>query len=77
MLFGNASLYDDVVSMTRFFHRVSWRLSAAPRHGAAGLLARAKAEGRALTCSALKPQGLTVEELAALLTVLRLAGSIH
>jgi ribulose-bisphosphate carboxylase large chain len=37
-----------------------------PRHGLAGLRARAGAGGRALTCSALKPQGLGARTLAEL-----------
>ncbi|HET8995265.1 MAG TPA: RuBisCO large subunit C-terminal-like domain-containing protein, partial [Acetobacteraceae bacterium] len=37
-----------------------------PRTGIAGLRARVRAEGRALTCSALKPQGLSPEQLARL-----------
>jgi len=74
MLFGNASLYDDVVIDDVVFPPGLLAAFGGPRHGAAGLLARAKAEGRALTCSALKPQGLTVEELAALAYSLALGG---
>lgn len=66
MLFGNTSLHDDVV-----LHDVALPQDVAaafggPRHGMAGLRARAGAQGRALTCSALKPQGLAAEELGAL-----------
>jgi ribulose-bisphosphate carboxylase large chain len=50
------------------------RAFGGPRHGVAGLFARAKVEGRALTCSALKPQGLGVEELAELAFTLALGG---
>jgi ribulose-bisphosphate carboxylase large chain len=42
------------------------RAFGGPGHGIAGLRRRADAEGRALTCSALKPQGLPAAELAAL-----------
>jgi ribulose-bisphosphate carboxylase large chain len=66
MLFGNTSLHDDVVLEDV---EIPPELAAAfggPRHGIAGLRARAGAEGRALTCSALKPQGLPAERLAAL-----------
>ena len=66
MLFGNTSLYDDVVLDDAVFPTGLLAVFGGPRHGAAGLFARANVEGRALTCSALKPQGLTVEELAAL-----------
>jgi len=73
MLFGNASLYDDVVLDDAVFPRVSWRLSAA-RAMAPLVCSRAQSGRRALTCSALKPQGLTVEELAALAYSLALGG---
>jgi len=66
MLFGNTSLHDDVV-----LHDVALpaELVAAfggPRHGIAGLRQRAAAHHRALTCSALKPQGLSAEKLGGL-----------
>lgn len=66
MLFGNTSLHEDVVLEDV---EIPAELAAAfggPRHGIAGLRRRAGAEGRALTCSALKPQGLPVDRLAAL-----------
>jgi ribulose-bisphosphate carboxylase large chain len=64
MLFGNTSLHDDVV-----LHDVALpaELAAAftgPRHGLAGLRQRVGADKRALTCSALKPQGLAPAALA-------------
>jgi len=67
MLFGNTSLQDDVTlrdmtlppEMTKKFH--------GPRHGLAGLRQRVRVtSGRALTCSALKPQGMPSDALAAL-----------
>jgi ribulose-bisphosphate carboxylase large chain len=66
MLFGNTSLQDDVV-----LHDVEFPLEMAaafggPRHGLAALRQRAGAWRRALTCSALKPQGLPVPKLATL-----------
>ena len=66
MLFGNTSLHEDVV-----LHDIALppELAAAfggPRHGIAGLRARANAPRRALTCSALKPQGLSPDRLGAL-----------
>jgi ribulose-bisphosphate carboxylase large chain len=74
MLFGNTSLYDDVILDDAVFPVALLRTFGGPRHGVAGLFARAKVEGRALTCSALKPQGLGVEELAELAFTLALGG---
>jgi ribulose-bisphosphate carboxylase large chain len=60
MLFGNTSLHEDVV-----LHDVALPAGfSGPRHGIAGLRARVGAFGRALTCSALKPQGLSPQRLA-------------
>ena len=64
MLFGNTSLHDDVT-----LHDVQLpdELVAAfggPRHGLHGLRQRVSAGARALTCSALKPQGLPAGKLA-------------
>jgi ribulose-bisphosphate carboxylase large chain len=64
MLFGNTSLHEDVV-----LHDVELPDELAgtfggPRHGLAGLRQRAGAPARALTCSALKPQGLSAARLA-------------
>jgi ribulose-bisphosphate carboxylase large chain len=73
MLFGNTSLHPDVV-----LHDVE--LPAAvlafggPRHGLAGLRAMAGADARALTCSALKPQGLPPQGLAAIAAQLAQGG---
>jgi ribulose-bisphosphate carboxylase large chain len=66
MLFGNTSLHDDVT-----LHDVELPVEFAtafggPRHGLAGLRRRAGAPVRALTCSALKPQGLPAAKLAEL-----------
>jgi ribulose-bisphosphate carboxylase large chain len=66
MLFGNTSLHADVA-----LHDVELpgELAAAfagPRHGLHELRRRAGAPVRALTCSALKPQGLPAGKLAAL-----------
>lgn len=63
MLFGNTSLQTDVVLRDV---DLPVGLFAGPRHGVAGLRARAHAARRALTCSALKPQGLPAARLAAL-----------
>jgi ribulose-bisphosphate carboxylase large chain len=66
MVFGNTSLHADVALVDV---EVPPGLAAAfggPRHGVAGLRRRAGAFGRALTCSALKPQGVTAARLAQL-----------
>jgi ribulose-bisphosphate carboxylase large chain len=66
MLFGNTSLHDDVV-----LHDVELPVELAkafggPRYGLVGLRRRVGAPLRALTCSALKPQGLPAAKLAEL-----------
>lgn len=62
MMFGNTSLHDDVVLVD-----VDGQLPfPGPHHGIDGLRQRVGAHGRALTCSALKPQGLSAPRLAAL-----------
>jgi ribulose-bisphosphate carboxylase large chain len=66
ILFGNTSIHGDVV-----LHDVELPPSlvahfGGPRHGLDGLRARVGAPRRALTCSALKPQGLAPKALAAL-----------
>jgi len=64
MLFGNTSLQDDTILHDAEFPEELVRRHGGPNHGLAGLRARAGAEGRALTCSALKPQGLAPARLA-------------
>jgi len=66
MLFGNTSLHPDIA-----LHDVELpgELVAAfggPRHGLQALRQRVGAPARALTCSALKPQGLPCAKLAEL-----------
>jgi ribulose-bisphosphate carboxylase large chain len=66
MVFGNTSLHPDIVLQDV---DVPADLAAAfggPRHGIDGLRRRAAAYGRALTCSALKPQGVPPARLAQL-----------
>jgi ribulose-bisphosphate carboxylase large chain len=66
MLFGNTSLHDDVVLHDVTFPAEPAAAFGGPRHGIAGLRQRVSAHRRALTCSALKPQGLSAERLAVL-----------
>ncbi|MBU6444162.1 MAG: ribulose 1,5-bisphosphate carboxylase [Alphaproteobacteria bacterium] len=66
MLFGNSSIHADMVLHDAIFPAEVRRAFAGPHHGLEGLRKRVGAEGRALTCSALKPQGLSPPELAAL-----------
>jgi ribulose-bisphosphate carboxylase large chain len=70
MLFGNTSLHDDVTLQDVECPQELAALFGGPNTGADGLRSRAGAAGRALTCSALKPQGLPAVELA------RLAGRL-
>ena len=70
MMFGNTSLQDGVTLID-----VSGQVpSLGPHHGIAGLRERAGAFGRALTCSALKPQGLSPARLAQLAERFALGG---
>ena len=64
MLFGNSSLQDDVILHGAEFPDDLVQRFGGPRFGLAGLRQRAGAESRALTCSALKPQGLSPDRLA-------------
>jgi ribulose-bisphosphate carboxylase large chain len=66
MLFGNSSIHDDVTLWDVELPASLLKTFGGPRHGMDGLRARVGAHGRALTASALKPQGLPPEQLAAL-----------
>ena len=74
MLYGNSSLQEDVELID--FRLPEGLLSRfpGPGQGIQGLRARAEAEARALTCVALKPQGLSPERLAALAEAFALGG---
>jgi ribulose-bisphosphate carboxylase large chain len=74
MLFGNTSLHDDVVLDDVSLPADLLAAFGGPRQGLAGLRRRAGARDRALTCSALKPQGLPAEALAELAFELALGG---
>ena len=66
MLFGNTSIHDDVVLHDAEFPPELVKAFGGPRHGLDGLRQRVGAPRRALTCSALKPQGLPPDKLAEL-----------
>jgi ribulose-bisphosphate carboxylase large chain len=66
MLFGNTSLQEDVVLHDADLPGDVVQRHGGPHFGLSGLRERAGAGRRALTCSALKPQGLAPDRLAAL-----------
>lgn len=66
MLFGNTSIHDDVTLEDALLPAEVAAAFGGPNHGLAGLRARCGAATRAMTCSALKPQGLAPEGLARL-----------
>jgi ribulose-bisphosphate carboxylase large chain len=66
MLFGNSSIHDDVTLEDVEFLAELTKKFGGPRHGLHELRRRVNAGRRALTCSALKPQGLAPERLAEL-----------
>jgi ribulose-bisphosphate carboxylase large chain len=66
MLFGNTSLQEDVTLRDAEIPEALVRHWGGPRHGLAGLRERTGIKGRAFTCTALKPQGLSPRRLAAL-----------
>ncbi len=66
MLFGNTSMHPDITLADAEFPETVLNAFGGPRHGIAGLRQMAGAEGRAMTCSALKPQGSDAKTLAAL-----------
>lgn len=75
MLFGNSSLHDDL-TLADFALPPDLRAAFGdgPQWGLDGLRRRVGATGRALTCSALKPQGLPPQELARLAEAFGLGG---
>ncbi len=68
MIFGNTSLQDDVALIDLAVPRDMAAGFGGPRHGIAGFRERSGVHDRALTCSALKPQGLSPARLADLAT---------
>jgi ribulose-bisphosphate carboxylase large chain len=74
MLFGNTSLQTDVELVDFALPPETLARFPGPGQGLAGLRARTGAQGRALTCVALKPQGLAPSALAKLTEAFALAG---
>ena len=66
ILFGNSSLQADVVLADVELTPCFAARFGGPNHGISGLRARVDAGPRALTCVAIKPQGLPPERLARL-----------
>ena len=74
MLFGNTSLQTDVQLMDADLPSSLLQAFGGPSQGLDGWTARLNGERRPLTCSNLKPQGLSCEGLAALAEKLALGG---
>lgn len=74
MLFGNTSLQDDVSLADAEFPSGFATHFGGPRFGVGGMRAITGAHGRPLTCSALKPQGLSAPQLAAIARTFAFAG---
>ena len=74
MLFGNTSIHEDVILADLNVPPGFASSFSGPRHGPDGLRRRVSAPHRALTCSALKPQGLPPGKLAAIASQLALGG---
>jgi len=74
MLFGNCSLQPEVELVDVSFPPGYEKAFPGPRFGIEGIRLATGVHGRALTCTALKPQGSTVEYLAHLAHSFALAG---
>ena len=74
MLFGNCSLQPEVELIDVEFPAGYEKAFPGPRFGIEGIRALTGAKGRALTCTALKPQGSTIGHLAALARTFALSG---
>src|SRR5437660_11542934 len=64
MLFGNTSLHEHVQLHDVWLPADLATAFTGPHHGIDGLRKRVGAAGQAMTCSALKPQGLSARSLA-------------
>jgi ribulose-bisphosphate carboxylase large chain len=74
MLFGNCSLQPEVELADVAFPAGYERAFPGPRFGIEGIREMVHAQGRPLTCTALKPQGSSVAHLAALAGTFARAG---
>ena len=74
LLFGNASLQDDVELVDVEISKPVGETFGGPRFGIEGIRAAAGVAGRPLACAALKPMGLSPEDLARLCFTLAAAG---
>ncbi len=74
MLFGNSSLQPDLTLVDVDLTADAAARFGGPRFGIQGLRNKVGAQHRALTCTALKPQGSTVEERAILAGRFAMAG---
>ena len=74
MLFGNTSLHEDVTLEDALFPEELAAAFPGPRHGIAGLRRLTGVESGPITCTALKPQGSSVEVLAGLCRSFAIAG---
>lgn len=74
MLFGNCSLQPEVELLDARFPEGYEKAFPGPRFGIAGIRGLTGVHGRPLTCTALKPQGSTVGQLASLARTFALAG---
>lgn len=75
MLLGNSSMHEDVSLEDAELPPSLLEAFSGPNHGIEGLRALAGVERRALTCSALKPQGLSPAALAELAHEFALGGA--
>ncbi|MGA8171671.1 MAG: RuBisCO large subunit C-terminal-like domain-containing protein [Methylocystis sp.] len=64
ILFGNSSMHDDISLEDAEIPPALLATFGGPNHGLAGLRELAGARRRAMTCSALKPQGMSSRRLA-------------
>ena len=74
MLFGNSSMHAHVELLDADLPEALVKACGGPRFGVEGLRKLTGAHGRPLTCTALKPQGLPVSELARICYVFAAAG---
>ncbi|PTY06800.1 ribulose 1,5-bisphosphate carboxylase [Verrucomicrobia bacterium LW23] len=74
VLFGNSSIQPDVVLTDFEVPDALSRVFAGPRFGIKGLRSRAGVKDGALTCTALKPMGLTAHKMAELCATFASAG---